>query len=71
MVLSAAEEVVGLVYMAFIDGLSCQGSGSTEAMSAATRNSLSLARGSTSAAKLSPGHLSLHQQYSDPGMGQP
>lgn len=70
-VTSTAEEVVGLVYMAFIDGLSYQGTGSTEAMSAATRNSLSLAWGSISAAKHSPGHLSLHLQHSHTGMGQP
>lgn len=70
-VTSTAEEVVGLVYMAFIDGLSYQGTGSTETMLAATRSSLSLAWGSTSAAKHSPGHLSLHLQHSDTGMGQP
>ncbi|RLW08445.1 hypothetical protein DV515_00003143 [Chloebia gouldiae] len=65
-VVVSAEEVAGLVYMAFIDGLSYQGSGNPEAMLAATRNSLSLAQGSTSAAKHSAGHLSLHQQHSDP-----
>lgn len=66
-IMSAAEEVVGLVYVAFIDSLSYQGTGSTEAMLA----SLSLARGSTSAAKHSPGRCPLHQQPSDTGVGQP
>lgn len=54
-VTSAAEEVVGIVYMAFIDDLSYQGSGSTETMSAATRKNLSLA---LCKAKHSPGFVS-------------
>ncbi|KAF2973754.1 hypothetical protein EK904_004596 [Melospiza melodia maxima] len=37
----AAEEVVGIAYMAFIDDLSYQGSGSTEAMSAAQEEPVS------------------------------
>lgn len=59
-------QVMSVVYMAFIDDLSYQGSGSTEAMSAATRKSLSGPLQQSTA----PG-LSLLQQHSDPGMGEP